>query len=81
MSRKSYVDSWVKFRVATEHVAVSLNVLSSDVSEAGDRTDASGSNFRVSTNILWRTWGRTQVQAAINVASLPFLIISQFRKN
>ena len=54
MSRKSYVDSWAKFRVATEHVALSLKVLSSDVSDAGDSTDASGSNYAVSTDISSR---------------------------
>jgi hypothetical protein len=39
------VDSCAKFRFATEHAVVSFSVLRSDASDAGERTEAIGSNL------------------------------------
>ena len=84
-SRKLYVDSRVKFRFPTEQFAVSFIVRRSDMSEAGERTEASGNNLELGVSDVSILWFRNtltyHVQAAMKVASLAFLTISQFRKN
>jgi hypothetical protein len=53
-----------------------------DPSEAGDKTEAMGTNVEFTSARFWvlRNNRTHQLQMAIKVASLPFLIISQFKR-